>query len=69
MAHNVKHYLLKPTNENKIEEALNQVIAELEEKKEKEGFLESMRTKLQRIMPEAKAQFFKEYISNKKNMG
>ncbi|MCF6408433.1 response regulator transcription factor [Pseudalkalibacillus salsuginis] len=63
---NVKHYLLKPSNEKKIEEALKQVVAELKDKEQKEDFLEKMRTNLKRVLPKAKEQFLKEYITNKK---
>ncbi|WLR48068.1 response regulator [Halobacillus litoralis] len=63
---NVKHYLLKPSNEQKIEKALKEVVADLNEKEEKEAFLESMQDHLKKVMPKAKEQFLKEFITNKK---
>ncbi|WP_431800479.1 response regulator transcription factor [Halobacillus andaensis] len=63
---NVKHYLLKPSNEEKIETALKQVVEDLNEEVEKDQFLKSMRDHLQQVMPKAKEQFLKEYITNKK---
>ncbi|QTM99154.1 response regulator [Sediminibacillus dalangtanensis] len=62
---NVKHYLLKPSNEKKIEDALNQVVADLDEQNQKRDFLERMRSHLQKVMPKAKEQFLKDYITNK----
>ncbi|SDJ77896.1 response regulator transcription factor [Sediminibacillus albus] len=63
---NVKHYLLKPSNEKKIEAALQQVVADLEEQQRKQVFMENMRSHLQKVMPKAKEQFLKDYITNKK---
>ncbi|MBS4209432.1 response regulator [Bacillus sp. FJAT-50079] len=66
MAYNVRHYLLKPSNETKIEQALLKVVEEINEQKRKEQFLSSMNQKLERILPRAKEQFLKDYITNKK---
>ncbi|GGC84021.1 hypothetical protein GCM10007216_13320 [Thalassobacillus devorans] len=66
MVCNVRHYLLKPSNEKKIESALKDVVFDLDDKKDKETFLENMRSHLQSIMPKAKEQFLKDYITNKK---
>ncbi|MBS4195145.1 response regulator transcription factor [Lederbergia citri] len=66
MAYSVKHYLLKPSNENKIEQALCEVVDELNEEKQKEQFIVSINHKLEHIMPKAKEQFLKELITNKK---
>ncbi|WP_173917217.1 response regulator [Halobacillus sp. Marseille-Q1614] len=63
---NVQHYLLKPSNEKKIEEALSKVVQDLDEKNSKELFLEKMRHNLQNVMPKAKEQFLKEFITTKK---
>ncbi|UOQ43978.1 AraC family transcriptional regulator [Halobacillus salinarum] len=63
---NVKHYLLKPSNEEKIEEALKSVVNELNELQERDDFLENMQQRLQLILPKAKEQFLKDYITNKK---
>jgi two-component system, response regulator YesN len=66
MQYNVKHYLLKPSNETKIEEALKKVVEELDEQIGKEQFVTSIKNKLQDVMPKAKEQFLKEFITNKK---
>lgn len=65
MAYGVKHYLLKPSNETKIEQALCEVVNELEKQKQKEQFIQSMHEKLEQIIPKAKIQFLKEYMMNK----
>ncbi|WP_163101949.1 response regulator transcription factor [Peribacillus alkalitolerans] len=66
MQFNVKYYLLKPSNETKIEEALRKVVQELDEQLGKEQFVTSIKNKLQDVMPKAKEQFLKEIITNKK---
>ncbi|SFJ50313.1 two-component system, response regulator YesN [Halobacillus dabanensis] len=63
---NVKHYLLKPSNEQKIEKALKEVVSDLDEEQGRQEFLESMRDHLKKVMPKAKEQFLKDYITNKK---
>ncbi|WP_082234936.1 response regulator [Halobacillus massiliensis] len=63
---NVQHYLLKPSDENKIEEALTKVVKTLDEKSSREQFLEKMKESLQSVMPKAKEQFLKEFITTKK---
>ncbi|SFQ16083.1 response regulator [Salibacterium halotolerans] len=62
----VKHYLLKPSNEEKIEEAVAEVVQELDQAGEKEAFIESMRDHLNNVIPKAKEQFLREFIINKK---
>ncbi|WP_026702283.1 response regulator [Salibacterium aidingense] len=62
----VKHYLLKPSNETKIEEAIREVVQDLEKSKEKEEFIENIRTNLHKVIPKAKEQFLREFIINKK---
>ncbi|MFB5660192.1 response regulator [Alteribacillus sp. HJP-4] len=62
----VKHYLLKPSNEKKIEEALKQLVEELQSGAEKERFIEEIQTSLKKVIPKAKEQFLREFIINKK---
>ncbi|MDQ0300189.1 two-component system response regulator YesN [Salibacterium salarium] len=62
----VKHYLLKPSNEKKIEEAIKEVVADLDMNSENEAFIESIRTKLNKVIPKAKEQFLREFIINRK---
>ncbi|WP_449539623.1 response regulator transcription factor [Ferdinandcohnia sp. Marseille-Q9671] len=66
MEYNVKYYLLKPSNETKIEEALSKVVSELNEQKRKEEIVTTIKNKLQDVLPKAKEQFLKELITNKK---
>nr|WP_245345461.1 response regulator [Halobacillus andaensis] len=63
---NVKHYLLKPSNEQKIEKALREVVGDLDEEQDKAEFLQNMKDHLKQVMPKAKEQFLKDYITNKK---
>ncbi|QAS52179.1 response regulator transcription factor [Halobacillus litoralis] len=63
---NVKHYLLKPSNEQKIEKAVKEVVDDLDEEQARQAFLENMSEHLKKVMPKAKEQFLKDYITNKK---
>jgi two-component system response regulator YesN len=65
MQHGVKHYLLKPCNENSILKALSELAAEYKQEESKEGFIESMKANLQKVLPHVKEQFLKEFVTNK----
>ncbi|MFC0211997.1 response regulator [Paenibacillus chartarius] len=65
MQYGVRHYLLKPTNEEKIGEALKELVAELEQERSKESFVQNMRDELKKMMPHVKEQFLKEFVTNK----
>lgn len=65
MQHGVKHYLLKPCNENTIGEALTEVVAQLGEERKKETFLTNLQKELRQVLPSAKEQFLKELVTNK----
>lgn len=65
MQNGVKHYLLKPCNENQIHEALIELVAELDEQKSRGEFVNRMKQRLQKVLPHVKEQFLKEWISNK----
>jgi two-component system response regulator YesN len=65
MQYGVKHYLLKPCNENTIGEALSEVVAGLGEQKRKTQFLENLQQELRQVLPSAKEQFLKELVTNK----
>ncbi|MEK4064512.1 MULTISPECIES: response regulator [Paenibacillus] len=65
MQHGVKHYLLKPCNERQIHEALSELTLELGEIKRREQFVGDMKERLKKVLPHVKAQFLKEWISNK----
>ncbi|TSB48124.1 response regulator [Alkalicoccobacillus porphyridii] len=64
MEHEVKHYLLKPSNEQKIEEALKQVTTNLDKQKQDEDFVLKMKNRLHEILPKARTQVLKEVLSD-----
>ncbi|GGI43650.1 hypothetical protein GCM10008018_03180 [Paenibacillus marchantiophytorum] len=65
MQYGVKHYLLKPCNENSILNALSEIVAEYKQEESKEGFVQSMKANLQKVLPHVKEQFLKEFVTNK----
>lgn len=65
MKHGVKHYLLKPTNELKIAEAIASLVEELSREARKESFVRSMKGRLDKMMPHVKEQVLKEFVTNK----
>jgi len=65
MQYGVRHYLLKPCNEQQIHEALIELVQELDELKHKEQFVSGMKQRLHKVLPHVKEQFLKEWISNK----
>lgn len=65
MRYGVKHYLVKPCNENKIVEALREVVSELKQSEHREQFTSSMREGLVKVLPYVKEQFLKEFVTNK----
>nr|WP_232345288.1 response regulator [Paenactinomyces guangxiensis] len=65
MQYGVKHYLLKPCNENKIKEALQELVGELKERERKEQFIKNMKHRLKLALPHVKEQFLKEFVTNK----
>ncbi|ANA78479.1 MULTISPECIES: response regulator [Paenibacillus] len=65
MQYGVKHYLLKPTDEIKIGEALKEVIGELTALQHKESFIQEMKGRLRKVLPHVKEQVLKEFVTNK----
>jgi len=65
MQYGVKHYLLKPTNETRIAQALEKIVAELDRESSREAFLQNMKLRLQKMMPHVKEQVLKEFVTNK----
>ncbi|WP_379153177.1 response regulator [Paenibacillus sp. sgz5001063] len=65
MQHGVRHYLLKPCNEQQIHEALTELVQELDEQSRREQFVTEMKQRLTKVLPHVKTQFLKEWISNK----
>ncbi|MEW4371357.1 response regulator transcription factor [Paenibacillus kandeliae] len=65
MQYGVKHYLVKPCNEQQIQEAIAELLSERAAEQERELFVSSMRDQFTRMLPQVKEQFLKEFISNK----
>jgi two-component system, response regulator YesN len=64
MEYGVKHYLLKPCNEHTIMDAVREIREELDEKRERESFIENMKHTLDTVLPYAKEQKLKEFVTN-----
>lgn len=65
MQYGVKHYLLKPTNEIKIAEALKEVTEELNQQCRRESFIHDMKQRFEKVIPHVKEQVLKEFVTNK----
>jgi two-component system response regulator YesN len=65
MRYGVKHYLLKPCNENKIVEVLQELVGQLEQEEQRDEFVRNMRYGLEKVLPHVKEQFLKEFVTNK----
>ncbi|TMV19200.1 response regulator [Paenibacillus thermoaerophilus] len=65
MQHGVKHYLLKPTNEEKILEALRELVRELDREAGEAQYVSNVRERLEKVLPQVKEQFLKEFVTNK----
>lgn len=65
MQFGVKHYLLKPTNEIKIAEALKEVTEELDQRHRREAFTRDMKQRFEKVIPHVKEQVLKEFVTNK----
>ncbi|AGC69198.1 Two component transcriptional regulator, AraC family [Thermoclostridium stercorarium subsp. stercorarium DSM 8532] len=65
MKYGVRHYLLKPCNENQIMEALSDVHSELEKKKRYNEFLRRNQEKLEKVLPLVKEQFLRDFIMDR----
>lgn len=61
----VKEYLLKPCNEASIEKAITDLIRDMDRLKSKEQFMERLQVELRQVLPHAKEQLFKEFVTNK----
>lgn len=64
MSFGVKHYLLKPCNENSIMEAVLELCEELSQKRNRDQFVQGLKKTLEDVMPYAKEQLLKEFITN-----
>lgn len=63
MEYGVKHYLLKPCNENSIIQALTECIEEIEEVQSKDQFILEMKQRIEKMLPYAKEQLLKEFVT------
>ncbi|SDM43399.1 response regulator transcription factor [Bacillus sp. OK048] len=64
MEYGVKHYLLKPCNENTIMDAVTDLCNEFKQNQEREQFVNNMKGTLEAVLPYAKEQLLKELITN-----
>jgi two-component system response regulator YesN len=65
MKYGVKHYILKPSDEEEIISVLREVIAELERQKAKQHFLAKVKSDYQKMLPLVKEQFLRDCIMHK----
>jgi two-component system, response regulator YesN len=65
MMFGVKHYLLKPTNEEEIMKVLNEVIEEIKIEENKNQFMDSIKNDLLTAIPLAREQFIRDRALNK----
>ncbi|MCZ8514715.1 response regulator transcription factor [Paenibacillus filicis] len=65
MQYGVRHYLLKPCNENSIAQALRELVLELDRERKREQFVSRIREGLNKVLPHVKEQFLKEFVTNK----
>ncbi|PZD93222.1 DNA-binding response regulator [Paenibacillus sambharensis] len=65
MRYGVKDYLLKPCNEQTIEDALKEAAGRLSRKQSKEAFIQKTEEELKRVLPHAREQFLKELVTNR----
>lgn len=65
MQYGVKHYLLKPCNENQISEAINELRIEREEQRDRDDFVSRMKQDFEKMLPHVKSQVLREFILNK----
>lgn len=64
MKYGVKHYLLKPTDDQKLSQVLCEVIEELHSYRKKEAYIKNMKYNMKKITPHLKQQFLREYITD-----
>jgi two-component system response regulator YesN len=65
MKYGVKHYVLKPCNENKIVAVLEEVKRELEQRKQIEDYIKKSKYDFEKMLPLVKEQFLRDFIMNR----
>ena len=63
MAYGVKHFILKPCNDEKLLEAVNMLIEEINIRKRNIAATEKLMEDFQKVLPQFKEQFLRDYIS------
>jgi two-component system response regulator YesN len=63
MRYGVKHYLLKPCNENQIIEVLEELRDELATVEEQDTYIQKNREQLEHVLPLVKEQFIRDFVS------
>lgn len=64
MRHGVKHYLLKPSDDEEIISTIEEILSELKEKEKTEEVLKDIDYNLKKVLPQAEKQFFRELIAD-----
>lgn len=65
MKYGVRHYLLKPCNENKIIEVLDDIRNEIIQRENRDEFLKRNKQNLEKVLPLVREQFFRDFIMNR----
>lgn len=65
MRSGVRHYLLKPCNEDEILAVLNEVQETLIQRERREAFIQRNKKNLDRVMPLVREQFLRDYVMNR----
>ncbi|MEK3889539.1 response regulator transcription factor [Bacillus sp. FSL K6-3431] len=63
MQYGVKHYLLKPCNEQAIIDAMIEIMDAFDQQQNKEQFVLEMKERLEQVLPYAKEQLLKEFVT------
>lgn len=61
----VRHYLLKPCDENEITTVLQEIVGELQEMEQKDHFIKNIKHQVDTMLPHVKEQFFRDLVLNR----
>ena len=62
MKYGIKHYLLKPCDENELITYLNSILDDLRDKENNQKYLENVKSGMKKILPQVKEQFLRDFI-------